>query len=170
MAEIGQLLEKAVPENTRKSTLMWVTTFDAFCREQGLVIDLATCSATELNDALCKFYPALRTKKGEMYKKASYFAARAAIHRRTRELDRPFNIFKSDCFSRSHAVLDATLKVKKVEGLEPAVRHKEAISDADRELLEHYFDDVLVANDPVKLTMYVWFETTLHFGLCGREV
>ena len=65
-AEIGQLLEKAVPENTRKSTLMWVTTFDAFCREQGLVIDLATCSATELNDVLCKFYPALRTKKGEM--------------------------------------------------------------------------------------------------------
>ena len=45
-AEIGQLLEKAVPENTRKSTLMWVTTFDAFCREQGLVIDLTTCSAT----------------------------------------------------------------------------------------------------------------------------
>ena len=60
--------------------------------------------------------------------------------------------------------------MKKVEGLEPAVRHKEAISDADRELLEHYFDDVLVANDPVKLTMYVWLETTLHFGLRGREV
>ena len=148
---------------------MWVTTFDVFCREQGLVIDLATCSATELNDALCKFYPALRTKNGEMYKEASYFSARAAIHRRTRELDRPFNIFKSDCFSRSHAVLDATLKVKKVEGLEPAVRHKEALSDADRELLEHYFD-VLVANDPVKLTMYVWSETTFHCGLRGREV
>ena len=80
-AEIGQLLEKAVPENTSKSTLMWVTTFDAFCREQGLAIDLAIYSATKLNDALCKFYPALRTKKGEMYKKASYFAARAAIHR-----------------------------------------------------------------------------------------
>ena len=60
--------------------------------------------------------------------------------------------------------------MKKVEGLEPAVRHKEAISDADGKLLEHYFDDVLVANDLVKLTMYVWFETTLHFGLRGREV
>ena len=65
-AQISQLLEKAVPENTRKSTLMWVTTFDTSCREHGLVIDLATCSATELNDALCKFYPALHTKKGEM--------------------------------------------------------------------------------------------------------
>ena len=80
-AEIGQLLEKAIPENTCRSTLMWVTTINAFCREQGLVIDLAKCSPTELNNALCKFNAALRTKKGKMYKKASYFAARAAIHR-----------------------------------------------------------------------------------------
>ena len=44
------------------------TVLRSFCSEQKNVLDLATCSAQELNDVLCKFYPSLRTKR-ELYKK-----------------------------------------------------------------------------------------------------
>ena len=106
----------------------------------------------------------------DLYKKASYFAARSAVHRKVRELNRPFNLFKSACFSQSHRVLDATLKAKKAAGLEPAVNHKEALSNSDREKLKDYYSNVLEANDPIKLSMYVWYVLTLHFGLRAREV
>ena len=74
------MLEKAVPDNTRKATDAWVTIFKAFCSERNMAFDMSTCSAEELNKVLCQFYPSLRTKKDEMYKKSSYFAARAALH------------------------------------------------------------------------------------------
>ena len=82
-ADIDQLLKEAVPPNTRKSTDMWVSVFNKFCSEQNINLDLAICSANELNNALCKFYPSLRTKAGGLYRKASYLASRGAIHRRT---------------------------------------------------------------------------------------
>ena len=72
---------------------------------------------------LCKFYPSLRKKKGGLDRKGSYLAARAAVNRKNQELKRPFNIFRSDVFTELHRVLDATWKVKKVEGLEPPVEH-----------------------------------------------
>ena len=59
-SDIDLLLKEAVPMNTRKSTDMWVGVFQKFCKEQDIDLDLATCSATELNSALCKFYPSLR--------------------------------------------------------------------------------------------------------------
>ena len=168
---MSTMLEKAVPDNTRKATDAWVTVFKAFrCSERKMAFDMSTCSAEELNKVLCQFYPSLRTKKGEMYKKSSYFAARAALHRRIQELKRPFNLFKTAVFTESHRVFDATLKMKKVDGLEPAVVHEEAITQEDRAHLAEYFQDVLRANDPIKLSMYAWYWITLHFGFRAREV
>ena len=80
--DVSSMLEKAVPDNTRKATDAWVTVFKAFrCSERKLDFDMSTCSAEELNKVLCQFYPSLWTKKGELYKKSSYFAACAALHR-----------------------------------------------------------------------------------------
>ena len=169
-SDIDLLLKEAVPMNTRKSTDMWVGVFQKFCKEQDIDLDLATCSATELNSALCKFYPSLRMKSGGVYRKASYLASRGAIHRKTQELKRSFNLFKSEEFTQSHRVLDATLKANKEQGLEPAVKHKEALTIEDRKKVQAFFADVLESNDPVKLTMYVWYAMTMHFGLRGHEV
>ena len=72
---------------------------------------------------------------------------------------------------RNHiAVLDATLKVKKLDGEEPSVRHKASLTQEDLSRLEAYFSDVLQANDPIKLTEFVWYVITLHFGLRAREI
>ena len=47
--------------------------------------------------------------------------------------------------------------MKEVDGLEPAIVHKEAITQEDRARLAEYFEDVLRANDPIKLSMYTWY-------------
>ena len=50
-ADINQVLKEAVPPYTRKSTDMCVSVFNKFCSEQDINLDLAICSANELNDA-----------------------------------------------------------------------------------------------------------------------
>ena len=62
------------------------------------------------------------------------------------------------------------MKMKKVDGLDPVVVHKDAITQEDRGRLAEYFEDVLRANDPIKLSVYAWYWITLHFGLRAREV
>ena len=89
---VKQMLASAVPRNTRKATDGWIATFESFFPEQNIEIDLTTCSGEHLNEVLCKYYPALRTKKGDLYKKACYFAARSAVHRKIRGLNRQFTI------------------------------------------------------------------------------
>ena len=79
-------------------------------------------------------------------------------------------MFKSEAFAQSHRVLDATLKTKKVQGLEPAVKHKDPLTAEDQEKVRTFFSNVLEANDPVKLTMFVWYTMTMHFRLRGHEV
>ena len=49
-------------------------------------------------------------KSGGVYRKASYLASRWAIHCKTHELKRSFNLFNSEEFTLSHLVLDATMK------------------------------------------------------------
>ena len=100
-AEVATLVEQSVPLNTRRAIDVWVSVFDDFCKEKNIEIDLTTCSAVDLNKALCHFYPSLRTKKGGVYKKASYFAAREALHRITQELKHPSTCLRAT-FSPNH--------------------------------------------------------------------
>ena len=55
-----------------------------------------------------------------------------------------------------------------MEGLELVVKHKEPLYPEDSEKVNAFFPDILEANDPVKLTMSVWYVMTIHFGLRGQ--
>ena len=114
------------------------------------------------------FYCSLRKKDETEYKRSSYLAARGAVQRELNRLERNINI-QSPAFARANKLLDATLKEKKREGREPAVTHKDNISDLDWQQLRSYFSDVLTTLDIKKLAYYVWFNTTLHFCLRGNE-
>jgi len=142
----------------------------SFCREKQFSISLETCSAVELDDCLKKFYFGLRTKDGAVYQRSSYVAARSAIQRQLTIFKRPFNIRSGDAFQNSNRVLDAVLKKNKAQGKARPVRHKEAISAADKERLEAYFEDVLTSDDTYKLQSFVWYCFARHFGLRGGEV
>ena len=62
--EVKEILVSAVLRNTRKATDRWIATFESFCHEQNIEIDLATCSGEHLNEVLRKYYPALQNKEG----------------------------------------------------------------------------------------------------------
>ena len=165
--DIAAACSASKAENTKQSTEFWLRVFKDFCEAREKTLDLETCSPKEMDSFLSEFYLALRNKKGGLYMKASYMAARAALSRyMVKELRREeMNIFRNCAFSQSNAVLDGVLRKKKADGQEPAVDHKSAISDEDLERLKAYFDDVLEAGDPVKLTFFCWFNFVLHFAL-----
>ena len=76
-----QALDARTPMSTKTATTFWLSVFESFCVEKEIVLDLKSCSASELDEVLGKFYLGLRMKNGERYKKASNLAARAAISR-----------------------------------------------------------------------------------------
>lgn len=109
-------------------------------------------------------------KEGEEYRKNSYLSARGALQRHLRVVGRPFNIFTDEEFRRSNEVLNGILATRKKKGVEPNVQHKLPISEEDMTKLKAYFSNVLEADNPIKLTQYVWFVLTIHFCLRGQEV
>ena len=80
-AEIANTLSACVPQATKDATNFWIRVFLDFCKEKDVSIDLKTASLRKINAILRSFYTALRTKKGEYYKRNSYLAARAAVCR-----------------------------------------------------------------------------------------
>ena len=167
-----QALDARTPMSTKTATTFWLGVFESFCVEKEIVLDLKSCSASELDEVLGKFYLGLRMKNGERYKKASYLAARAAISRYMAvDLSKPTcNVFRQAEFQRSNNILDGVLKQAKASGEERAVEHKEAITADDLEKIRRYFDDVLDVGDPVKLTQFCWFHLSIHFALRSKEI
>ena len=166
--EKAALIEKVTPQSTKSATKFWVRVVCDFAREKGIPLDFATIDEGQLARLLEDFYCSLRRKDGSEYKRSSYLAARGAVQRELNRLERTINI-QSPAFARANKLLDATLKEKKREGREPAVTHKDNISDLDWQQLHSYFSDVLTTLDIKKLAYYVWFNTTLHFCLRGNE-
>lgn len=166
--DIEKLVEDAKNVNTARATSVWLRAVTEFREEKGSNISFALCSAEELNDFLCLFYAQLKPKRGEVYSRSSYLAARAAVQRHVNVLKRPFNIFKDSAFQRSNEVLNAVLVKKKKDGTERQVKHKSAISADDLRKLQEYFKNA--TSEPRKLTEYCWFLMTVHFCLRGQEL
>ena len=95
-------------------------------------------------------------KEGEEYRRNSYLSARAALQRHLRVVGRPFNIYTDEEFRRGNEVLNGILSERKRKGIEPSVKHKLPVTQEDIVKLQEYFSDVLEADDPIKLTQYVW--------------
>ena len=170
-----QALDARTPMSTKTATTFWLGVFESFCVEKEIVLDLKSCSASELDEVLGKFHLGLRMKNGECYKKASYLAARAALSRYMAvDLSKPTcNVFVKRNFSvPTTSSIYGVLKQAKASGEERAVEHKEAITadDVDLEKIRRYFDDVLDVGDPVKLTQFCWFHLSIHFALRSKEI
>ena len=170
LSQEAQLLADAVPDKTKQANEFWLRVLRSFCREKNIVLDLRTCSAEDLNECLKKLYAGLRTRKGGKYQPGSYQSARSAIQRQLTVLGRSFNLRTDHAFNSSNQLLDAVLKVNKSTGLTKPVKHKDTLSQADKERLDLYFADVLTTEDTYKLQSYCWYNMARHFGLRGGEI
>ena len=170
-SDLRAFVDGSSSDATKKATSYWLKVVTAYREEQNDRIAFGTCTPQECNDFLCRFYAAMKPQKeGEAYRKNSYLAARGALQRHLRVVGRPFNIFTDEEFRRSNEVLNGILATRKKKGVEPNVQHKLPISEEDMTKLKAYFSDVLEADNPIKLTQYVWFVLTIHFCLRGQEV
>ena len=166
-----KLLEDAIPKNTKSSTTQWVKNLEPYCRsKKDTEVNFSTIELADLAVLFESFYADLRRKDGEQYRRNSLMACRSALHRHLSHHRPSVNLFVDGVFSKSNKVLDSVLKAKKKAGSEPAVNHKQPISDDDWKLIQEHFADISTTLDPRKLTTYGWFVVSSHFCLRGGEV
>ena len=103
-------------------------------------MDLKTAEKA-IAKVLVLFYVNIRKKDQTLYKRNSYLSARSAIHHHLMSIRHDIDLLSSAEIKRSNEVLDGILKEKK-KGEEPAVQHKDSITDADWKLIEEYFTDI----------------------------
>ena len=166
----ARLLATRTPKSTSSGTTFWIGVFNEYLKQKEHDIDLKSVDPSILSGIIGSFYVDLRKKNGGLYMRNSYLAARSAIHRHISSIRTDMNIFSDNAFKRCNKLLDGLLKEKKRQGEEPAVKHKESISDCDWQLIDQYFADISDTKDPRKLTHYVWFHITSKFCLRGREI
>ena len=167
-SERQDLLDSAKSKRTLISTQTWVKAFGAYCGPS--TVDFHAVSASELCERLQGFYAGMRKADGSEYKRASFIAARSALARHVTTFERGFDLIKGPEFKQANKMLDAVLKDKQRNGREPAVQHKQSITDEDWGKIKVYFADVLETRDPRKLTTYTWFVISSHFCLRGSEL
>ena len=112
----------------------------------------------------------MRKADANEYKCASFIAARSALARHVTTFERGFNLIKGPEFKQANKMLDTMLKDKQQNGRDPAVQHKQSITDKDWGKTKVYFADVIETRNPRKLTIYTWFVTSSHFCLRGNEL
>ena len=166
-ADVAEILTSRVPKSTKDTTSTWLSMFEKCLKDNNLKCDLRDCSRKELNNVLCRCYISMRRKDGGYYQEPGYHGFRAAIQRQLTCHDRQFNVHTDVEFQKSNDVLDGVLKRNKREGHSNPVQHKDPITDIDMDKISYFFDRSKTAEN---LTRHVWFFTTLHLGLRGREV
>ena len=107
--EIQELVEAKDSENTRKATKNAVATFLAFCNEVTpeepvkKTESLEKMSKNELNKVLTNFWPKVRKKNGDNYKKTALMGLRFSLQRHFL-LKRDFDIINVGEFFKSNQV------------------------------------------------------------------
>ena len=154
----AQFVADAVPDNTKCSTKSWVSALQEYSRQvEKSEIDFQSVDGDQLATRLEGFYADARKKDGTKYRRNSLLASRGAINRHWQTFQPTRNIFRDAEFKNANQILDGVLKATKRQGEEPTVNHKSALADADLQVLDSYFADVLETADPRKLTYYVWY-------------
>ncbi|XP_065199072.1 uncharacterized protein LOC135830787 [Sycon ciliatum] len=165
-----KLISDAVPKSTHSATQYWVRLFTDYCKDQkASTTNFSSIPIPDLSDLVGSFYVDAKTRHGTPFSKNSLLAARSAIQRHLSSM-REINIFSDEAFARTNKLLDGVLKARKRAGNEPAVKHKEPLSEDDLGKLRTYFEDVVETTDAIKLAFYVWYQLTLHFCLRGGEM
>ena len=78
--DVDSLLKSRVPKTTVVATDFWMKILLSYITEKKRTVKLDTSPITDVATLLEPFYVDLRKKDGSLYKRASYLAARAAIH------------------------------------------------------------------------------------------
>ena len=165
------LVSDAVPANSKQANNTWVTVLQDYAKATVVeLIQFNTVSDETLGNFLEGFYVDARTRTGEKCQRNSLLAARGAINLHVKNFHPEMNVFSGTVFLKANQVFDKVLEQKKWFCKEPSGNHKQALSDGDLEKLDHYFAEVLPVPDPRKLSFFVWYTVTTHFGLCGGEL
>ena len=180
--QIDQLLDNAVPKNTKNSTKNWMNVFRGYVKTKAIANCVEEILDVDLPKVMERFYAEVRkdlkakNSKGknkenidetpERYCNTSMKSMRAAINRYMKEI-RKIDIIGSEPFLRANKIFEAVLKDNKAKG-KGRIQHKEPITSADLERLNDYFSQYMLPN---ALILQQMVQFNLMYYLCrrGRE-
>ena len=151
-SERQDLLDSAKSKRTLISSQAWVEAFGAYCGPK--TVDFHAISASELSERLQGFYAGMQKANGSEYKRANSILGKVGLGKECHYLRTRIRPNQEPEFKQANKMLDAVPKDKQRNGREPAVQHKQSITDEDWGKIKVYFADVLETRDPRKLTIY----------------
>ena len=177
----AKLLDGAVAKNTKNATQNWINVLNGYLKTRKIANSIDEILDVDLPRTLELFYsevtkdPNKRSKKEskeninvspERYSNTSMHALCAAVNRYIKK-NRKIDIISDQRFEPANRMFEAILKDNKKTG-KGAIRHKEPITEHDRERLSDYFSLYL---QPDALVLQRFVQYNLMFYLCrrGRE-
>ena len=122
-------------------------------------------SKNTLNELLTNFWPKVREKNGDSYKKTALIGLRFRLQRHFL-LKRDFDIINVGEFSKSNQVYEAAVVELKRQGF-GSVDHHRPISKEDLEKIQSYYNPS--SPDAKSLQQVVWFNLMFHLIRRMRE-
>ena len=157
---LEDLLKKKNSPKTDESTGFALNILKKYCEESGLVVPE---SPAEFNLFLCRFYAALRTKKGDYYKLNSMNSIRFSLQRHFKE-KKKVDIIEDNIFVEANTTFRNILQKIKAAGKGDTVHYAE-VEPEDLIRLNEGFDPY----NPTGLQHLVWFNIMYYLIRRGRE-
>ena len=169
-ADIDSLRNAATAVNTVRSTGTWLRVFQRWAESQepALSPDIETHPPTSLNKHLEKFYSDVRQSDGSEYDPESFRVMIAALDRHLKAKDYPASINTSREFVSSKSVLEGKCRLLRKSGGGKRRNRAQSLTDEEENIL--WDCGQLGALTPNSLKQTVWWLTTQHLGLRGREL
>ena len=79
--ELDAIIDNKDAKNTKKQTRLMFNLLLTYINQKNIEIDLCTATKAEIDSLLSHFYVEVRKADGDLYKKSSFKAMRAAIGR-----------------------------------------------------------------------------------------
>lgn len=165
--DLQKLSEKSESKNTKRSTSTWLNAYQSWAKERSKKPDLENYTANELDTVLSQFYAELTKKDGKEYEPDSLRVMQASLHRYLKDKNYPKSIITDIDFTKCNKILEGKARTLRENGLGRRPNASRALTNEEEEIL--WKAGKLGKTNPKALLHTVWFLTTQHFGLRGRQ-
>ena len=165
--EIASLIDKTKNHNTESSTKTWVNVFQSWAKERGFPQEVSAYEPENLDKTLCIFYTEIRKRDGNQYEPDCLRVMRSSLDRYLHLKNYPKSILNDDVFKKSNTVLEGKARELRDKGMGQRPNKALAISKREEEIL--WKSGQLGSETPQAIINTLWFYSTQHFGLRGRQ-
>jgi hypothetical protein len=168
--DLFSVIDKRVPENTKRTTSWGYKVWNEWCEARNIHDKIVDMEASMMNELLARFVQEARRKDGKEYPASSLHNIVSAVQRHLRENGRPEISFfdeKSPTFDLLRKSLDARMKELTSKGIGCMKKQAQPISPEMENTL--WEKEIFSRNTGQGLINIVFWYSSKMFGLRGSD-